>query len=61
MILEQQLQAFKGKRIIFRNKTHLVKSAKKINSKYLFITDQKTMNLDEKSAKFIVQHAIVIS
>lgn len=61
MTTEEKLQKLKGKMIIWRDKTHLVKSAKKINTKYLFITDSKTMNLDEDSANNLLSTVKILN
>lgn len=61
MTTEQKLKKFIGNRINWRSKVHFVKSAKQINSKYLFITDSKTMNLDEESALNLISTAQILN
>lgn len=61
MTTEQQLQNLKGKRILLRDRTYLVKSARQINSKFLFITDSKIMNLDESSAQNLLLNAKILN
>jgi hypothetical protein len=61
MSTEQKLQALKGKRIDWRSKVHLVKSARQINTRYLVITDSKTMNLDEDAALHLLKHIKVLN
>lgn len=61
MTTEQKLKNLIGNRISWRSKVHFVKSAKQINAKYLFITDSKTMNLDEESALNLIKTAIILN
>ena len=60
MKLEEKLQSFVGKRITWRSKGHYVKSARRINSRFLFITDKKTMNLSRETAEILVKNAKIL-
>lgn len=61
MTIEQQLQELIGKRVVWRDKGFLIKSVRKLNSRFLISTDSKMRNMDEQTAKNLLETATILN